>query len=413
MRAAHPDAAHTKTMLNTFYESTWASAKRSLKTVSCCAFTLGLPCAAQAQGTVTISGLIDGGLAYVDDFGGSRGTRSLQAKSGDINVNRWTLSGNEPLGPDLSALFVLANGFSVMNGATGQQGRMFGFQSYAGLASHASGTVTFGRQFDSMLQFVQPFALGGTPYGGVAFAHPFDNDDLANYTRTNNAVKYTSPMMRGFQFGATYGFSNEAGAFSNNRAFSVAGTYAHGACSAGASYVQFDGESNLATANTQGAEPAGAPFNAARQRTAGLGSACTWDRLHVSAIVTRTQLDNATSINNVADTPIALRGEDIVFRNAELNARYALTNRWTVATAYTFTSGSFASPSGHASPTWHQFGLIGIDALSARTDAYAEAIDQRANGLAGTGIPGAQISNFSHATGPNQLVLALGLRHRF
>jgi hypothetical protein len=70
-RAAHPDAAHTKTMFNTFYESTCSGAKGSLKAASCCAIALGLPAAAHAQGMLAITGLIDGGLAFVDDTGGS------------------------------------------------------------------------------------------------------------------------------------------------------------------------------------------------------------------------------------------------------------------------------------------------------------------------------------------------------
>ena len=388
--------------------------RRIRASLRCCIVALCVPATARAQGTVSLSGLIDGGIAFVDNFGSRHGdAHALQAKSGDVNVSRLTLSGNEPLGTDLNAVFLLASGFSVTNGAIGQQGRLFGFQSYAGLASRRYGTVTVGRQFDSTLQLVQPFALGGTPFGGVAFAHPFDNDNLANYTRSNNAVKYTSPLLDGFRFGATYGFSNEAGGFADNRGYALAATYERGAFVVGAGYLAFDHEGNRPPANADGVEPAGAPFNAARQRTVSAAAAYTWGRLRVSAIATRTRLDEATSINNVADAPVALHDVDITFHNAEVNARYALTRRWTVAAAYTFTVASFDGPSGHARPNWQQAGIIGIDALSPRTDGYAEALFQHANGLDGTGIAGAQISNFSRASGANQLVLAVGLRHRF
>lgn len=379
-----------------------------------CIVALFIPAVARAQGTVAISGLIDGGIAFVDDIGSHRGdAHAFQAKSGDANVSRLTLSGNEPLGADLNALFLLATGFAVTSGALGQQGRLFGFQSYVGLASGRYGTVTVGRQFDSTLQLVQPFALAGAPFGGVAFAHPFDNDNLANYTRTNNSVKYTSPLLGGFRFGATYGFSNEAGGFGNNRGYAFAATYEHGPFSAGASYLAFDREGNLPPANADGAEPAGAPFNAARQRTVSAAAAYTWDRLRVSAIATRTRLDAVTSINNVADAPIVLHGANITFHNAEINARYALTRKWTVAADYVFTVASFDGAAGAARPRWQQAGVIAIDALSPRTDVYTEALFQHANGLAGTGIAGAQISNFSRASGANQLVMAVGIRHRF
>lgn len=74
-----------------------------------CIVALFIPAVARAQGTVAISGLIDGGIAFVDDIGSHRGdAHAFQAKSGDANVSRLTLSGNEPLGADLNALFLLA-----------------------------------------------------------------------------------------------------------------------------------------------------------------------------------------------------------------------------------------------------------------------------------------------------------------
>jgi predicted porin len=108
-----------------------------------------------------------------------------------------------------------------------------------------------------------------------------------------------------------------------------------------------------------------------------------------------------------------LHGANITFHNAEINARYALTRKWTVAADYVFTVASFDGAAGAARPRWQQAGVIAIDALSPRTDVYTEALFQHANGLAGTGIAGAQISNFSRASGANQLVMAVGIRHRF
>ena len=91
----------------------------------------------------------------------------------------------------------------------------------------------------------------------------------------------------------------------------------------------------------------------------------------------------------------------------------SLTRRWSVATAYTYTLGRFVSGRCRYWPTWRQLGVIGMYALSSRTDMYGEGIWQNARHLDGTGLPGAQISNFSAASGPNQLVLAVGMRHTF
>jgi predicted porin len=129
--------------------------------------------------------------------------------------------------------------------------------------------------------------------------------------------------------------------------------------------------------------------------------------------LSETRLDKASSINNVADTAISLPGDDVRFDNVEINVRYAVTPRWDISAAYTFTLGRFATPTGVRYPKWHQAGIVNTYFLSPSTDVYAEAIYQRANQLQGTGIQGAQISNFSRASGANQFVAALGLRHRF
>ena len=127
----------------------------------------------------------------------------------------------------------------------------------------------------------------------------------------------------------------------------------------------------------------------------------------------KTRLDNATSINNVADTAISLPGDDVRFDNVEVNIRYYVTPNWNLSAGYTFTLGRFATPTGVRYPKWHQAGIVSTYFLSPRTDVYVETIYQRANQLEGTGIQGAQISNFSRASGANQLVAAVGLRHRF
>ncbi|RAR50724.1 putative porin [Paraburkholderia unamae] len=369
--------------------------------------------ASHAQ-SVRLSGSVDAGIAYVSDAGNTNGHQSAwQAKNGDINISRWALTGNEPLSSDLSAIFTLTNGFSVMNGNAAQQGRLFGFQAWMGLSSQRAGTLTMGRQFDEVVQFVEPFSLGGTSYGGAGFAHVYDNDNLDNYTRINNSVKYVTPVLGNLKLGALYGFSNAAGGFANNRAYSFGFSYQYGNLDTGAGYFQLDRASNLATANTDGAVPAGAPFNAERQRTWAAGGLYHFGSGAAGLIFSETRLDNATSINNVADTAISLPGDDVRFDNVEVNIRYYVTPNWNLSAGYTFTLGRFATPTGVRYPKWHQAGIVSTYFLSPRTDVYVETIYQRANQLEGTGIQGAQISNFSRASGANQLVAAVGLRHRF
>src|ERR1700730_17179701 len=118
--------------------------------------------AAHSQSSVTLYGLIDAGL--------------FQAASGTINGSRFGLRGAEDLGGGLKAIFVLENGFNVQNGKLGQNSRMFGRQAFVGLSSSQFGTVTLGRQYDSLVDFVAPLSATAGTFGDTGFAHPFDND---------------------------------------------------------------------------------------------------------------------------------------------------------------------------------------------------------------------------------------------
>ena len=143
---------------------------------------------------------------------------------------------------------------------------MFGRQAYVGIASDDKGAMTLGRQYDSVVDYVAPFTATGSR-GGTLFAHPFDNDNINETFRVDNSVKYTSADYAGLQFGGVYGFSNQAGAFSDNRAWSVGTKYQHGPLTSAAAFMNIDN----ASANASGAV-AGSPYLSAQQRVAGVGA---------------------------------------------------------------------------------------------------------------------------------------------
>jgi GBP family porin len=170
-------------------------------------------------------GLIDTGLTYTSNSGGSS---NFQQASGILNGNRWGLRGAEDLGNGLKAIFVLENGFNLSTGKLGQNSREFWRQAFVGLSSNQYGAVTLGRQYDSVVDYLAPLELNGTQYGGTLASHPYDNDNLNNSVRINNAVKFQSVDYAGFKFGALYGFSNAAGSFADSRAYSVGASYVFG-----------------------------------------------------------------------------------------------------------------------------------------------------------------------------------------
>jgi GBP family porin len=324
--------------------------------------------AAHAQSSVTLYGLIDAGITYTNNQVTSHGGHSnVQETSGSVDGSRWGLRGAEDLGGGLKAIFTLESGFNVNDGTLGQGGREFGRQAFVGLSSIDYGSVTLGRQYSSMVDYVGPLALTGTQYGGTHFAHPFDNDNLNNNSFSiNNAIKYQSANYAGFQFGGLYGFSNDAGAFANNRAYSFGASYATGPLSFAAGYLHLNNNATsqlAANFNSSGAVTDGLALVAARQQTWGAGVNYTFGPATAGFVYTQTNL-----------TQIALTGFSTHIQNFEGNLRYNLTPALNVAGAYTYSRAGGNAGSG--SPHWNQVGLQTDYNLSKRTDVYLQSVYQ-------------------------------------
>jgi len=366
---------------------------------------------AHAQSSVTLYGLIDAGITYTNN---QRGHSNWQETSGSVNGSRWGLRGAEDLGGGLKAIFTLENGFNINNGTLGQQSRMFGRQAYVGLSSADYGTVTLGRQYDDVVQYLGPLSLTGTQYGGTGFAHPFDNDNLDNSFRVNNSVHYQSANYGGFKLGAMYGFSNAAGGFANNREYSVGASYYFGGFNFAAAYLQLNNGLNSATAlgaaNTGGAVT-DSPFAGTRQRVWGAGANYTFGPATAGVVFTQSRVNNATSIANanpVTSGSLAFAAPTgLRFNNYEINGRYALTPALSLAGQYTFTDGKV----GSTDPKWHTFGLQADYMLSKRTVVYLQGEYQHIK-ADGSGLT-AFINGLAPSSTRNQVAVTAGLRHRF
>ena len=168
--------------------------------------TMALGGVAQAQSSVTLYGLLDGGLRYqslslangdgVTNFGGAYGVQS---------GNRWGIRGTEDMGSGNRAMFQLESGFDIGNGNGQQGGRMFGRQAWMGLQNNAWGDVRLGRMTnlasDWLVGGVDPFAAG---FGQLNMGHAFTS---GNTLRLDNTLMYRSPVMSGIQAGLGYSFA--------------------------------------------------------------------------------------------------------------------------------------------------------------------------------------------------------------
>ena len=371
---------------------------------------------AHAQSSVTLYGTLDAGLVYLNNSGAGS---SYSEGSGNVSNTYWGLRGSEDLGGGLHALFTLENGFNLNNGANHESGSQFNRQAYVGLKSDQYGTVTLGRQYSSAVDFLAPLSATGQGYGNNLAAHVLNNDDLDAISSIKNAVKYRSANYNGLEFGGLYGFSNQAGGFSNNRAYSAGVSYNNGPIAAAASYLQLNnGGSTAGGATTIGNGSATVAANL--QRTFGAGINYTFGPATVGFVYTNTHLDGLGGINLGGTTSTALNGSNLHLSNYEVNGRYALTPALNIAAAYTFTDGKASGQGGSGSPKWQQVSLQTDYSLSKRTDVYLEGVYQHASGHEGnnaaTGVnyeTRAAIGTFSPSSTGQQVAVTLGLRHRF
>ncbi|ABC38650.1 gram-negative porin family protein [Burkholderia thailandensis E264] len=366
-----------------------------------CAALLGATATAHAQSSVALYGLLDASIAYTNN---QSGKSAWQQGSGLLSNTVFGLSGNEDLGGAWHALFRLESGVNVNNGSSSYKNTVFGRRAYVGLRQDDYGTLTFGRQYDSVVDCLGPIALANNGDGNNLAAHPFDNDNIDDSFYIDNAVKYASPTIAGMQLGAVYGFSNQAG-FSGNRAYSVGLSYGNGPVNLAAAYLQLNRGGT--TANGALSTNDAPNFPAARQRVMGAGGSYTFGRATLGALWTHTMLDDTAA----ASLPGAMRA--LRFDNYEINARYALTPAVSFAGAYTFTDGRYDG-AATGRPKWHQVTLMADYALSKRTDVYAQGVYQHQFGVPSDAALGfASINGLGASSTNTQVAATVGIRHRF
>ncbi|WP_168789830.1 porin [Paraburkholderia aromaticivorans] len=362
-----------------------------------------------AQSSVTLYGLVDEGIDYASNIAGHA---QWKMSSGDAQGSRWGLKGTEDLGGGVSAIFRLENGFDVNSGRLMQGGREFGRQAFVGVASTSAGTLTFGRQYDSMVQFVAPLTANGS-WGGFLFEHPYDNDNTDNSFRVNNAVQYTSPSMGGFQFGGTYGFSNSAGQFATNRAASVGANWSQGGLTIGAAYLAVDDPG----ANAVGAVASNdANFLAQRQRTFGGGLSYQAGSALFGFVYTHTDLKNPTSYAYITGSivPPGQTVSSLKFDNFEVSSSYRFTPALMVGGMYDYTQSRLDASGGRSRPRWHTLGAMVDYNLSKRTDVYVMATAQKAvGGNSNTALDHAYGGADDSSSSDRQVLARVGLRHVF
>ncbi|WP_070106030.1 porin [Burkholderia plantarii] len=360
---------------------------------------------AQAQSSVTLFGVLDEGINYTNNAGGRA---AWQQTSVDLATSRWGIKGSEDLGGGLHAIFDLESGFQLDNGRIYYGDRLFGYQSYAGLQSERFGTLTFGRQFDTVADVLAPLTANGN-WAGYLFSHPFDNDNTDASFHVDNAVKFTSASVAGLTATALYGFSNEAGGFARNRAIGVGLGYRYETLTLGAVYEDLG-----APGTTTGGSVATGDmvFAAANQKIYGIGANYGIGPATLGLVYTHVMVQRPTEslYAGALGVPVAA----LRFDNLEANAKVQVRPDLFVGAMYTY-SRAHLDTGGGASLHWNQLGLMAQYALSKRTGLYSQVAYQMVGG-GGTGTPlenAFVLGSAGASSNGHQVVARVGITHSF
>ncbi|WP_269509875.1 porin [Burkholderia sp. IMCC1007] len=368
--------------------------------------------AACAQTSVTLYGTIDTSLTYVRRADGGKNLWALgNSSAGNLSGSRWGLKGSEDLGGGLAAIFQLENGFNPSTGALGQGNRIFGRQAYVGLTSNQFGSITLGRQYDPLIDLVQPITADN--YFGSAFATAGDVDNYDNSFRVDNAVKYTSPTIAGLQFEAMYSLGGVAGSTGSKQSYSAAVSYSNGPLSLAGGYFYAANTNPVAGDRTTWSSTSDGTFdgaiNTGYQTAHSIGIARAAGQYVFGAFTVGAGYSNAQYRHD---------GASVFAKNEHYNTAQGFLNYQASPALLVGVGYSFTKSGGDTAANYHQASVGADYNLSKRTDIYMTAAYQHASGTTADGAGGAMpaqasIGSYGYNGTKNQGLVNLGLRHRF
>lgn len=357
--------------------------------------SIALACMAslsQAQSGVTVYGLLDVGLDRVSNVNGN--SRTL-VNTGQLAPNLLGFRGSEDLGGGLKAIFKLETQFAIDTGTTiginGTSEGFFNHGAHVGLQG-SGGTLTVGALddfmfsnlsvkrygFGQMFPFVAITFLRQGPFGALTPYGSLDFDRTALTSRISNAVRYDSPSINGFNFGAVYGMGEQVGGSSRNSTYSLGADYSTGPLT-----LTFAAINAKSPAINNGAD--------------GLASWGVGGRYDFADGVSTDFLYTKTE-NTFTKAKI-----DVY----EIGTIFSPTASTRLIGQYTFMKGNEQLAHNKA----HQINTGAYYLFSRRTNVYAQFSYQRASGDGG--LARAQLPLAGSSSGASQNLLRVGMFHAF
>ncbi len=362
-----------------------------------------LPMASHAQSSVTLYGVIDAGVTYVSNAGGSHQVKFDDSVS---YANRWGVKGTEDLGGGLKAVFELESGFHLGNGQISNGGSLFGRAAYVGLQSDW-GTLTFGNQIDMTQEMVYQYNVSAWASGYAINQGDFDR---MNGDHLPNAVKFMSNTYGGFQFGGMYSFSNTPGDFHTGSSWSVGAQYQHGAFSAGTAYTQLNNPSGIYAFDPYAMIGVhsffGQPTVSVNPATGAItdlyaNTAFPVDKQGAFGVGASYAIGNVTLMGDFTYTQIKALGQSEHMQVGEGGATWQITPATSLIGGYQYTHFD-----GHH---WNQLSAGLHHLLSKSTDVYISGDWLKAS----QGVDAVIGYSFTPSTTTTQADIRIGMRHSF
>lgn len=384
---------------------------------------------ALAQSSLTLYGVVDTGVAYVNSqasLGSTSGGRSVVKMSNGVwAASKFGLLGSEDLGNQLKAIFKLEGGFNSASGAQQYANAMFGRTAYVGLSHPMFGTLTLGRQYAAYLQALSPYSPTNdlTGYFG---AHPGDIDGLDTDYRVNNTIEYQSPKFFGVTAFGSYSLAGVPGSLNAGSTWATGLQYQLGPIGLATAFQR----SNNSTigGGAFGADSTmsnnGAQLGVSAL-TNGYQTAQAQQRFAIAGLYTFSSAwDVAITYSNVQYIP-GIRSafsDTAIFNTGGIVLHWKPITAFDLAAGYSYTHATRANGI-QSSAQYQQYNLSQYYALTKRTGLYAAEAYQRAGGET-LGTPGeSQVINATATVGDgfqstpsssrSQFAAGIGIIHRF
>ncbi|WP_233849387.1 porin [Paraburkholderia sp. HD33-4] len=374
-----------------------------MKNACAAAALLAFTCAAHAQSSVTLYGLIDTAISWQTNQVGTTAANGRALSSGSsvalgpgfFNGSRWGLLGSEDLGGGVSAIFRIEAGFNPTTGVSLQGNREFGRQAYVGIKGNY-GQLTLGRQYSVPFDTLLPYDVigwGNSPASDVWV-------QLLAGSRMDNTAKYTFTIDQ-WKFNAAYSFGGQAGSVSHGSTYAAGLNYTGSVFSAGLTAQQ---AKDLA-GNKQSNLGAGASY---------VTGPVTWQAYYLytrrdGAFTPTSGQDFSPTYGtytqfytNPGNTNIGASGQARTDNVFQFGATWQATPSVQVKAAAIYDLGRHVNASGESGNKLSTF-LTGDYSLSKRTDVYVAGAYSKVSGT----------FNGPFAGNDDSVSVTAGLRHRF